>query len=98
MNNKFLFYNLLNKETISIVNSSTYGAKMPRANWDFIKNLPIPTPPLTEQQTIADFLDKETAKIDTLVGRIENSLTLLREYRTALITAAVTGTIDVRHP
>ena len=53
-------------------------------------------PPLAEQQAIANFLDKETAKIDTLIGRVEDSITLLREYRTALITAAVTGTIDVR--
>ena len=57
---------------------------------------PIVVPPLDEQKTIANFLDKETAKIDNLAHKIEASIALLEEYRTALITSAVTGTIDVR--
>ncbi|MEX2582456.1 MAG: hypothetical protein WD766_04255, partial [Gemmatimonadota bacterium] len=53
-------------------------------------------PPLDEQRAIADFLDRETAKIDTLVAKVESAIERLQEYRTALITAAVTGKIDVR--
>jgi len=53
-------------------------------------------PPTAEQRAIVDFLDSETAKIDALVGRIDLSIDRLREYRTALISAAVTGKIDVR--
>jgi type I restriction enzyme S subunit len=51
---------------------------------------------LDEQHSIADFLDRETAQIDLMTSKIEESITKLREYRTALISAAVTGKIDVR--
>ncbi|MDI9384170.1 MAG: restriction endonuclease subunit S, partial [Verrucomicrobiota bacterium] len=53
-------------------------------------------PPLPEQRAIAAFLDRETARIDSLIEKVEKSIELLREYRTALISAAVTGRIDVR--
>lgn len=52
-------------------------------------------PPTQEQRVIAEFLDGETAKIDGMVAKVENALECLQEYRTALITAAVTGKIDV---
>ena len=41
------------------------------------------------------FLDRETARIDSLVAKVEQAIERLQEYRTALITAAVTGKIDV---
>ncbi len=53
-------------------------------------------PPLPEQTAIAGYLDEETAKLDALVGKVEEAVERLQEYRTALITAAVTGKIDVR--
>ena len=56
----------------------------------------LPIPPLQEQQTIADFLDHKTAKIDELTTKIGAAIERLQEYRSALITAAVTGKIDVR--
>lgn len=93
---KFLFYRLLDNKFISVVDGSTYGAKMPRASWDFIGNLKIPTPPFPEQQAIADFLDRKTAQIDTLIIQIEQQIQSYQEYRTALISEAVTGKIDVR--
>ena len=49
-----------------------------------------------EQRAIADFLDRETARIDTLIAKVETAIRHLREFRTALISAAVTGKIDVR--
>jgi type I restriction enzyme S subunit len=55
-----------------------------------------PKPPVSEQHAIADYLDRETAKIDRMVAKVEEAIERLREYRTALITAAVTGKIDVR--
>jgi len=61
-----------------------------------IANLKIPHPPLPEQAAIAAYLDLETAKLDALVGKVEAAVERLQEYRTALITAAVTGKIDVR--
>jgi type I restriction enzyme S subunit len=53
-------------------------------------------PPFPEQAAIADYLDRETAQIDRLVEKVEAAIERLQEYRTALITAAVTGKIDVQ--
>ncbi|WP_284466727.1 restriction endonuclease subunit S, partial [Diaphorobacter nitroreducens] len=53
-------------------------------------------PPLAEQATITGFLEQETAKLDTLTAEARSAITLLQERRTALISAAVTGHIDVR--
>jgi type I restriction enzyme, S subunit len=55
-----------------------------------------PFPPRDEQDNIVAFLEKETAKTDGLIAKIQESLDRLKEYRTALISAAVTGKIDVR--
>ncbi|MDF1558411.1 MAG: restriction endonuclease subunit S, partial [ANME-2 cluster archaeon] len=60
-------------------------------------NMSLPNPPLPEQRAIAAFLDRETGRIDTLTTKIRESISKLREYRTALISAAVTGKIDVRY-
>jgi type I restriction enzyme S subunit len=56
----------------------------------------LPRLPLVEQATIADYLDRETTRIDGLIHETEHSIALLKEKRAALITAAVTGKIDVR--
>jgi restriction endonuclease S subunit len=61
-----------------------------------VSNLSCLLPPLPEQQAIAQFLDEQTAKIDTLIAKTRTSIDYLKEYRTALISAAVTGKIDVR--
>jgi type I restriction enzyme S subunit len=53
-------------------------------------------PPLSEQEEIVGFLDAETTKIDALVGNAYAVIDLLKERRSALIAAAVTGKIDVR--
>jgi len=58
--------------------------------------LPVVVPPLPEQTAIATFLDRETAKIDSLTAEAQRAIDLLQERRTALISAAVTGQIDVR--
>ena len=67
---------------------------MPRANWDFIGSLPIPHPPLSKQRRIADYLDRETARIDELVAAKESMLGLLEEKRATLISRAVTGNLE----
>lgn len=53
-------------------------------------------PPLCSQNEIISRLDRATARIDTLIAKTERSIELLREHRTALITAAVTGKLDLR--
>ena len=59
-------------------------------------NLPIALPQVDEQTEIVNFLDRETTRIDTLISKPERSIELLKERRSALITAAVTGQIDLR--
>lgn len=59
-------------------------------------SLIIPVPPLPEQTAIATFLDRETGKIDALMQEADRGIELLKERRSALISAAVTGKIDVR--
>ncbi|MBC6403253.1 MAG: restriction endonuclease subunit S [Hyphomonadaceae bacterium] len=54
----------------------------------------IPLPDLATQGRIADFLDRKTATIDELIEKTDASVDLWKEYRAALITAAVTGQID----
>ena len=61
-----------------------------------IKNLPTVIPPLEEQQAICVYIRLNAAKLDTLLGAVEAAIDRLTEYRTALITAATTGKIDVR--
>jgi type I restriction enzyme S subunit len=61
-----------------------------------LANTPVVLPPLEEARQIISFLDRETARIDRLIREIEGSIALLQRQRTALISAAVTGKIDVR--
>ncbi len=58
----------------------------------------IALPPQSEQAAIVEFLDTELAQFDTLTAEAQRAIDLLQERRTALISAAVTGQIDVRHP
>ncbi len=58
--------------------------------------LEVMVPPFEEQRSIATYLDRETAKIDALISKIRVGIEKLREYSRALISAAVTGKIDVR--
>ena len=66
-------------------------------NQDKTKQIPLAVPPIDEQKKIVAYLDKETTKIDTLIEKCETAIELLKERRTALISAAVTGKIDVRN-
>ncbi|MCV3553246.1 restriction endonuclease subunit S [Campylobacter sp. CNRCH_2013_0898h] len=94
-NNKFIKFLMLSFLFIDIVDSSTYGTKMPRASWEFIGNLKIPLPPLKEQEQIANFLDKKCEKIDLLIEKTEKQIKLIKEYKTTLINQAVCGRIDL---
>lgn len=87
---RFLWYYLLSDKFIEVVNASTYGAKMPRANTDFILNLPVFLPSLSEQTKIADFLDGKCADIDRIKADIEKQIEILTDYKKSVITEAVT--------
>jgi type I restriction enzyme, S subunit len=98
VNGKFLFYRLLSEDFIKLVNSLTYGTKMPRASSEQIGNLPISLPPLAEQTAIATFLDRETTRINALISKKEQLIDLLQEKRAALISHAVTKGLDPTVP
>ena len=87
----YLNATMLMQEFIDAVDASTYGAKMPRADWGFIGQQRLPLPPPDEQQAIADYLDTETARIDTLVQEKEELIGLLREWRQSVIAEYTSG-------
>ena len=87
---------LRSKPIIDLIDASTFGAKMPRADWQFIGNLVMPLPPLAEQAAIAAHLDKVVAVIDAAVACARRQIELLREYRICLAANVVTGKLDVR--
>lgn len=93
---RFLQLCLLTQEVIFIINGSTFGAKMPRVSWEFMGNLSFVIPPLKEQEEIISYLKAEISKLDLLIEKANQTIILLKERRTALISAAVTGKIDVR--
>jgi len=69
---------------------------LPILDQEEVGYLPFVVPPHVEQRAIAAFLDRETARIDDLVAKIREAIERLKELRTALISAAVTGKVDVR--
>jgi type I restriction enzyme S subunit len=71
------------------------GALQQHFNVETAKNLVLPLPPLEEQDAIVAWLDRELGRIDAIVATVERQVSRLREYRQALITAAVTGQLDV---
>ena len=95
---RLLQYQLLTKEIIDLINSSTYGAKMPRASWQFLGAMELPLPPLCEQVSIVNFLDHETAKIDALIAEQQRLIELLQEKRQAVISHAVTKGLNPAIP
>jgi type I restriction enzyme S subunit len=73
-----------------------YGAAQEQINITDAVNFLIPTPPLVEQSALAVFLAEETARFDNLTAEAHRAIDLFQERRIALISAAVTGKIDVR--
>ncbi|MFW5004353.1 restriction endonuclease subunit S [Pseudomonas aeruginosa] len=84
------------KRVIDLINSSTAGAKMPRADWTFIGNVRLAVPPVDEQQNILSFIAVETKDLDETVRRANDEIKLILEYRDRLIADVVTGQVDVR--
>ncbi len=90
-----------------LLKSSLFTEGMKRACKPAINQVSVPTtavkaiqfslPPLPEQRAIAEFLDRETARIDALVTKVREVIDRHKELRTALISAAVTGKIDVHN-
>ena len=79
---------------LSIVEESAHGTKVLRT--DLFKNIQLPVPPCHEQEAIVAYIHRVIAKTDSRIEAVNTAISRLQEYRTALITAAVTGQIDVR--
>ncbi len=95
INYKFLTYALAAfREILKILsNATTLGI----LNQEKTKQLSISIAPIEEQEKIVEYLDNELEKINSLSKKIKENIGYLKEYRTSLITSAVTGKIDVRN-
>ncbi len=71
------------------------GTTFKELSTESLRNEPLLTPPLSEQQSIANFLDAECARIDAVITKKEEQISTLEEYRKALIYNAVTGKMEV---
>ena len=91
---KYIYY--ATKAFSSYLQRYATGLKVFRFNLDDLKKIYIPDMSLVEQQKIAEFLDKETARIDISVLKQKSLIEKLKEYRASIISHAVTGKIDVR--
>jgi type I restriction enzyme S subunit len=80
------------------LNQYSQSAAQPGISVEVIENLPIPVPPEFEQEVIAAYLDRETARIDRLIAAKERMLALLEEKRAALISRVVTRGLDPDAP
>ena len=86
----YLKYTLLSPRLVMDINASTYGAKMPRANWNYIGLCRVPLPPLPEQEAIVTYLDSKVAKIDEYIAIAEKKIAALEELKQTIIAEAVT--------
>jgi len=97
IDSRLLHYELSSNGVQALIFSNENGTSREGLTFSQISNFVIAIPNnLDEQRHIANFLDRETEKIDTFINKISAQIEKLKEYRTALISAAVTGKIDVR--
>lgn len=92
----FLWWFFQSPSAHSQLEQWSVGSTVTGLNQITIAKIVLPLPPLKEQRRIAAYLDEQTAKIDQLIAETERFIELSRERRSALITAAVTGQIDIR--
>ena len=93
---EFLAYSMESNSLQGQIFNSENGVSRDALNFEQIGDLTFARPGIREQHAIATFLDHETAKLDALVAKVEEAIARLKEFRIALISAAVTGRIDVR--
>lgn len=92
----WLFYALKSSVVFSQLEAGALGATIRGINIRDLKRALIPVPPRAEQEAIASFLLRETTKFDELMTQIQDAVDRLKEFRSTIISAAVTGKIDVR--
>ena len=97
-NAAYLAHLIRSKQTIDLINGSTFGAKMPRADWQFCGNLPISLPPPAEQAAIVRFLDWANGRLERAIRAKRKVIALLNEQKQAIIHRAVTRGLDPSVP
>ena len=95
-NSEFLAYSIESRSLQDQIFNNENGVSRDALNFEQIGDLVFARPAIMEQETIAAFLNRETAKLDSLIAKVHKAIDLLKELRMALISAAVTGQIDVR--
>ena len=93
---KYIYAYLQSHSYWEYISGSNIQSTIQNVSAEKYSSMVLPVPQREEQATIAATLDRETARIDALIGKAEQSITLLKERRSAFITAAVTGQIDLR--
>jgi len=95
LDNRYLLWFILSECFSAWAVVESQRVAMPKINRESLAEVVVTLPPIREQAAIATFLDRETAKIDALIANATSAIALLKERRAALISAAVTGQIDV---
>jgi type I restriction enzyme S subunit len=93
----FLLFDIYSNAAKGYIYCESRGSTVTHLRLGQVYNFPIPQPPIAEQRIISRYLAQETAKIDALMAKVRTAIERLQEYRTVLISAAVTSQIEVRH-
>ena len=96
ISNQFLLYFMLSKSFTDFATDSSMRVAMPKINRESLAPFRIWLPPVKEQHEIVAYLDEQARLVDALITEAKSLIDLLKERRSALISAAVTGKIDVR--
>jgi len=95
LNVNFCKYVLRESSFLSELEKRSVGVSYPAINSSDLGDIVLKIPPISTQRRVADYLDRETVRIDKLIETAELSIVLLKERRVAVISAAVTGKIDI---
>ncbi len=95
LDNRYLRWQMLSKWFTEWATERSMRVAMPKVNQDTLSAAPIIVPPIQEQRDIVERIEAEVEAVDAAVGVARRSVELARERRAALISAAVTGKIDV---
>ncbi len=94
--NAFLLWSILSEQFSALAVLESQRVAMPKINRESLKEVMLAVPPIAEQEAVTEYIENEAAKFDTLTTEAQRAIDLLQERRTALISAAVTGEIDLR--
>lgn len=97
MLNEYLLWLILSNEFTRYAILESDRVAMPKINRESLAKIKFPVPPVSEQISALNFIHENTSRLEKIIEETNTSIDLLKEHRTALISATVTGKIDVRH-